>query len=302
VITESKKSDSKAQRKFLWAFIFFLPALFFQSSLFAFVSPLPFFIATLKDKSWIALLSLFSNSAIIYLLEKDVSISLIPVWFWLSIGITFPLLIRRTKKVPVAFFYSFIFSVVALLFTLQLFAQKSNLGMIEFVRTEISKGVDHLNTIPDHPIKKWTEEQGRSELVRNLMNELPSGVLIGIILCYWFNLLLAFRTIPGFLSNAFWGSYRNPEWLVWPTILCGFLYVYAEHALYYIGMNGLKVLLVFYGFQGLSIVTHFFNRKKIYGLIRPIVYGVIIFIASPFAFALGFFDLWFDFRRKFGQS
>ncbi len=302
MITNSNKFDSKAQRKFLWAFIFFLPSLFFQSSLFAFVSPLPFFIATLKDKSWVAFLSLFTNAAIVYFLEKDISVSLIPVWFWLSIGITFPLFIRRTKRVPSAFFYSFIICVATLLITLQVFAQKSQLGLVEFTRNEISKGVDHLLTIPEHPIKKWVEEQGRSELIRSLMTELPSGVLIGIILCYWFNLLLAFRTIPGFLSNAFWGSYRNPEWLVWPTILCGFLYIYSEHALYYIGMNGLKVLLVFYGFQGLSIVAYFFNRKKIYGLIRPIVYGVIIFMASPFAFALGFFDLWFDFRRKFGQS
>lgn len=302
MITDSKNSSATAQRKFLWAVPFFLPALFFQSSLFAFVSPLPFFIATLKDKTWIAFASLITNSALLYLLEKDLSTAIFPIWFWLSIGITFPMFIRRTKKVPSAFFYSFALCIAILTAGLQVLAQKSHLNLVDFARVEISTGIDHLLTIPDHPIKKWVEEQGRTELIRNLMIELPSGILIAITLCYWFNLLLAFRTIPGFLSNAFWGSYRNPEWLIWPTILSGFFYLYTEHALYYIGMNGLKVLLVFYGFQGLSIVTYFLNRKKIFGIIRPIIYGVIIFIASPIAFALGFFDLWFDFRRKFGQS
>jgi hypothetical protein len=67
-------------------------------------------------------------------------------------------------------------------------------------------------------------------------------------------------------------------------------------------MNGMKIFLLFYGFQGLSIVTYVLNQKQIYGLMRPLIYGLIIFIASPFAFALGFFDQWFDFRRKFGQS
>jgi len=302
VATRLKFKTGTVQSHWLWAVPFFLPALFFQSSLFAFISPLALFVATLKNKTWIAILALLSNSLILYAIEKDVPALALPVWYWVSIGISFPLFIRRTKRVPSAFFASFILSISVLLAGMNFVAKQNHLSMIEYSKAVISDNVNQLLTVPDHPIKKWVEEQGRSELIHNLMLELPSGILIAIILCYWFNLLLAFRTIPGFLSRAFWGSYKNPEWLIWPTLISGFLYAYSEHALFYLGMNGLKVLLVFYGFQGLSIVTYVLNQKQIYGLIRPLIYGLIIFVASPLAFALGFFDLWFDFRRKFGQS
>jgi hypothetical protein len=235
-------------------------------------------------------------------MERDPSLLAFPIWFWFSIGVSFPLLIRRLKKVPIAFFFSYLLAVLLLVAGALILAHEQHTSVVEYLRTEINFGIDRLLAIPDHPIKKWIAEQGRTELVHNLMTELPSGILIALILCYWFNLLLVFRTLPGFLSRAFWGSYRNPEWLVWPTLACAGLYIYAEHVPFYIGMNGLKVLLVFYGFQGLSIVTHFLNRRQIYGLIRAVIYIFLVLAAAPLAFALGFFDLWFDFRRKFGQS
>jgi len=192
---------------------------------------------------------------------------------------------------------------ISLLYTgITLLAHKQGLGPVDYVRSQLNLELERVMLIPDHPFQKWVEEMGKTELIRKVMTELPSLAMISIIICYWFNLLLAFRTLPGFLSRAFWGAYRNPEWLVWPTLLSAGLYIYGEHAPYYIGMNSLKVLLVFYGFQGLSIVTFFLNRRQIFGFFRALIYGVLIFIASPFAFALGFFDLWFDFRRKFGQS
>ncbi len=300
--TRFKNIPGTAQSRLLWAVPFFLPALFFQSSLFAFVSPLPLFAATLKNRTSIALLSIVSNAALLFAVEKDMVALALPIWYWLSIGVTFPLFIRRFKRVPGAFALSYLISISLLFAGGWYFAQTKGTNLIDLTRTQVSTSVDQLLTVQDHPIKKWIEQQGRSELIHNVMVELPSGIMIALIICYWFNLLLAFRVIPGFLSRAFWGSYRNPEWLVWPALICGFLYIYSEHALYYIGMNGIKVLMLVYGFQGLSIVTYMLNQKQIYGLLRPIIYGLIIFIATPFASALGFFDLWFDFRRKFGQS
>ncbi len=297
-----KTSSGAAQSWFLWAAPFFLPALFFQSSLFAFISPLPLFIVTLKNRTWISLVALFTNASIVYAMERNASILPLPIWFWLSIGITFPLFIRRLKRVPTAFLLSYSTAFLILIAGIAILAQGQHVNITEYLRSEINLGIDRMLAIPEHPIKKWVEEQGRTNLIHNLMTELPSGIMIAFIFCYWINLLLAFQTLPGFLSRAFWGAYRNPEWLVWPTILCALLYIYEEHALYYIGMNGLKVLLVFYGFQGLSIVTNFLNRRQIFGLIRAVIYGLLFFVMSPFVIALGFFDQWFDFRRKFGQT
>ena len=297
-----QSSSGTAQSWFLWAVPFFLPAFFFQTSLFAFISPLPFFIVTLKNRAWISLVALFTNASLLYAIDRDATLLTFPILFWFSIGISFPFFIRHLKRVPTAFLLSYSIAILFLVTGVAFLAHTQHLGIVDYLKSEINLGIDHLMAVPDHPVKKWIEEQGRTELVHQLMTELPSGIMIAVIICYWFNLLLVFRVVPGFLSRAFWGSYRTPEWLVWPTVLCGALYLVSDHAFYYLGMNGLKVLLVFYGFQGLSIVTNFLNRRQIFGLIRVVIYGLLIFVLSPFAFALGFFDLWFDFRRKFGQS
>ena len=297
-----QSSSGTAQSWFLWAVPFFLPAFFFQTSLFAFISPLPFFIVTLKNRAWISLVALFTNASLLYAIDRDATLLTFPILFWFSIGISFPFFIRHLKRVPTAFLLSYSIAILFLVTGVAFLAHTQHLGIVDYLKSEINLGIDHLMAVPDHPVKKWIEEQGRTELVHQLMTELPSGIMIAVIICYWFNLLLVFRVVPGFLSRAFWGSYRTPEWLVWPTVLCGALYLFSDHAFYYLGMNGLKVLLVFYGFQGLSIVTNFLNRRQIFGLIRVVIYGLLIFVLSPFAFALGFFDLWFDFRRKFGQS
>ncbi len=296
------KTNGAAQSWFLWAAPFFLPALFFQSSFFAFISPLPLFIITLKNRTWLSLLALLTNAILVFAMERNLELLTFPIWFWFSIGISFPLFIRRFKKVPTAFALSYGLAILFLWAGVAILAQGRSQGVIDFVHSELSQGIDRMMAIPQHPIQEWVKEQGKTELLHNIMLELPSGILIAIILCYWFNLLLVFRTLPGFLSRAFWGNYRTPAWLVWPTLLCAALYIYSEQALYYIGLNGLKVLLVFYGLQGLSVITNFLNRRQIFGLIRAVIFALLVFLAAPLLFAVGFFDQWFDFRRKFGQS
>jgi len=247
-------------------------------------------------------LALLTNAAFIFAVDRNLNELLVPIWFWFSIGISFPFFIRRWKQVPLAFFLSFSFAISSLSFGYIVLAHSKGSEVVEYVKSQLSVEIDHLTTIPEHPIKTWVAEQGKTEVIHEVMAEIPSVVMIALILCYWFNLLLTFRVLPGFLSHGFWGAYRNPEWLVWPTIVCAILYAFGDHALYYVGMNGLKVLLVFYGFQGLSIVAFFLNRKQVFGIIRAVIFGLLVFLASPFALALGFFDQWFDFRRKFGQS
>jgi hypothetical protein len=43
------------------------------------------------------------------------------------------------------------------------------------------------------------------------------------------------------------------------------------------------------------------TRNGIGGLGRILIFSVALFLALPLVLALGFFDLWFDFRKKFGQ-
>ncbi|MBS1959377.1 MAG: DUF2232 domain-containing protein [Bdellovibrionales bacterium] len=280
---------------------FLMSAVFYNSSIFLFISPLPLFILTLRNHLWISLLALVTNLALLSMTTDSVEMYVAGA-LWVGVGILFPLTIRKLGKIHQSFGLSFLFLVGLMVAGVYFQAHHVQQGMLDYVRAQVSIRMDQLLSFPDSPFKQFVEEQGKDELLRKVMTEVPATILALIVFCLWLNLLFASQLVKGFLSKTFWASYRNPEWLVFPTLICGGLYVFTDHAPYYIGLNGLKVFMVFYAMQGLSIISHLLNRYKILGIGRIIVFSVAILIAPPFVLALGFFDLWFDFRKKFGHS
>lgn len=280
---------------------FLLSALFFKSTLLAFISPLPLFILTLRNHPWVSLLALITNLALLSY-QAPASELWIAAGLWTGVGILFPLCIRKLGKIHQSFGLSFLFLVALVLLAIHINADRNQMTMIEYVRAEIGMAVDSLINLPDSPVKQLVQEEGRDGLFRKLMTELPSGILISLVFCLWVNLLFASQLVKGFLSKSFWANYRNPEWLIFPTIICGSLFAFGENALYFIGLNGLKLMMAFYGLQGLSVISHLLNRYKILGIGRAIAFAVAVFIVPPLVLALGFFDLWFDFRKKVGHS
>jgi uncharacterized protein YybS (DUF2232 family) len=280
---------------------FFLPFVFFQSAIFMMLSPLPLFVLTLRGTLPLAFAALGSNLILTRLAGANSNELLVLGVFWFGVGNLFPLLIRKSGKIQSSLVYAFLCMILMFLGSLQLRAHEIGIGAVDYLRSEISIGMDHLINLPNSPVKKLVDEQGRDGLFRQLMTELPSGLLIALLLSLWVNLLFASQIVPSFLSKSFWNRFRNPEWLVWPTLGSAALYAFAEHAPYYIGLNLFKLLMVFYAFQGLSILGFLMTRNGIAGLGRILIFSVALFLALPLVLALGFFDLWFDFRKKFGQ-
>ena len=64
-------------------------------------------------------------------------------------------------------------------------------------------------------------------------------------------------------------------------------------------INVFKVLMAIYSFQGISILSHFFDLWGLKGIFRMLSYGLALFFMMPLVLSVGFFDLWFDFRGKF---
>jgi hypothetical protein len=280
---------------------FLLPALFFQSAIFAFISPLPLFMLTLRNHLRVSAAALITNGVLLYYTGTSVEFS-VALAMWVMIGILFPFLIRKTARIQLSFGLSLLVFLGLVLALLLAHTSSLGVGPIEYVKSEISRGITELEALPESPVKKIIEEQGRDDVFRQIVTEIPSGFIITLVLAFWVNLLFASQLMKGFLSKSFWANYRNPEWLVWPTLLSAGLFAFGDHALYYIGLNAFKVFLVFYGLQGLSVISHLLNRYKILGLGRAVVFCLAIFVMMPIVISLGFFDLWFDFRRKFGQS
>ncbi len=92
--------------------------------------------------------------------------------------------------------------------------------------------------------------------------------------------------------------WRSPDWLVWPVICCGFALLISS-SVRIIALNGLIVLGTIYFLQGLSILGFFSEKLSVPQWIR--ILGIVLILVqqylSLFAAVLGFFDVWFDFRK-----
>jgi hypothetical protein len=144
----------------------------------------------------------------------------------------------------------------------------------------------------------------KEEWLRNL----PSSISIAILLQCWVAVTLMLRLNPArirerlAIPSTFHRLWKNPEWLVWPTIVSGFGALVLSGAAADTAGNLLKILLAFYGLQGLAILSGIFDLWKLRGLIRALAFFLVFTVMLPLVLALGFFDLWFDFRAKLRQS
>ena len=136
-----------------------------------------------------------------------------------------------------------------------------------------------------------------------LVRIIPAMVVISIFFVAWTSLLLARPLLrskalfsPAFGSLQQW---RSPEFLVWGVIGCGLLLLVPSRAIKVLALNGLLILMPVYFFQGIAIVSHFFNKKKFPRFLRLFLYGIIalqqLFLLA--VIGVGVFDIWLNFRK-----
>ncbi len=66
-----------------------------------------------------------------------------------------------------------------------------------------------------------------------------------------------------------------------------------------IGLNGLIVLMTIYFFQGIAIISFYFNKKNFSKGAKILLYGLIVLqqLLLFVVIGLGLFDAWLDFRK-----
>lgn len=152
------------------------------------------------------------------------------------------------------------------------------------------------------PETRMLEESIKSAIPM-IVRILPGASMASALLTAWLNLLVAkrFCMIRGLPLPAWgpWARWRAPELLVWIVILSGFALLLPVQQLQIIAMNALVVLGTIYLLQGLAIITFYFERWRLPRILQAIFYGFLVLqqFASLGAVLLGFFDIWFDFRR-----
>jgi uncharacterized protein YybS (DUF2232 family) len=98
--------------------------------------------------------------------------------------------------------------------------------------------------------------------------------------------------------------WQAPEYLVWGVIGCGLALFIPNASIKIIGLNGLLILMSVYFFQGIAIVSFYFNKKQFPRIIRIFLYTLIAVqqLVLLAVIGLGFFDMWFNFRKLAKQT
>jgi uncharacterized protein YybS (DUF2232 family) len=136
-----------------------------------------------------------------------------------------------------------------------------------------------------------------------LVRIIPSMAVALTLVVAWTSILLALPIIrsrnlyyPDFGSLKQW---KAPEPLVWFVIGSGLALLIPFQSLKIAGLNCMIVLMTIYFFQGIAIVSYYFEKKRFPRLLKIFIYSIIAMqqMILILVVGLGFFDMWLNFRK-----
>lgn len=136
-----------------------------------------------------------------------------------------------------------------------------------------------------------------------LVRIIPSMATALTLLVAWTSILLALPIIksknfycPDYGSLKQW---KAPETMVWFVIGSGLALLIPFQLLKIVGLNCIIVLMTIYFFQGIAIVSFYFEKKRFPRLLKIFIYSIIAMqqMILILVVGLGFFDMWLNFRK-----
>ena len=131
----------------------------------------------------------------------------------------------------------------------------------------------------------------------------PAIGIASTLVISWSTLLLARPLLKAarlrFPDFGTLNRWRAPENLVWLVIVSGLAAVTPVDGLMITGINGLIVLGTIYFFNGIAIVSYYFEAKHFSRPARICLYGLIALqqFLLIVVIGLGLFDIWLNFRK-----
>ncbi|MBC2714476.1 MAG: YybS family protein [Desulfobacteraceae bacterium] len=249
----------------------------------------------------------FSTLIFLLLFSGGLSADLFFIAGMLMLGFSMGEFIEKNLPVEKSIGYACGAVLFAGTFGLVLYGNISNLGLIRVVSDYIGKNLELTLALyesmgmPEESIMMLSNsmEQIRYVLVRIL----PSLCAAGLMFSGWLNLLLAKAVLRAPKSNyqsfGQLNSWKAPDFLVWGVIGCALMLLVPSIFLKMLGLNGMIIFTIIFFFQGIAIISFYFEKKKIPLVFRALLYGTII-IQQIFILAIagiGFFDVWLNFRQ-----
>jgi uncharacterized protein YybS (DUF2232 family) len=225
----------------------------------------------------------------------------------LGLGFLMAEMIAHRRPVDEIIAYSCAAVFGAIFFCIVFYANISAQGLFEMARGYVDENLRATIALyeaagaPEESIRAL--KSARSEIGAMVVRMLPSLGAVGLLFTAWLNLLAGrsligdLKSIRGNLSAL--NRWQSPDWLVWAVIAGIGLLLLPSQAAGFIGANAIAILTVIYFFQGIAVIAYFFEVKRIPLSLQWLTYLLIIIqqlLALPVA-ALGFLDVWADFRK-----
>lgn len=214
---------------------------------------------------------------------------------------------NRKLPVEILIIFSAFVALTAFLSGLFLYSSQMNLGMFAFVNEQVQKNLELTLKLYENmgmsmeSIKMFSDNFDRIQY--DLVRLIPAIVISLSLVMVWLNLLLSkimdARTRLNFYHFGPLNQWKAPEYLVWFAIGCGILLIFSGSGLRLLSVSGLLILMTVYFFQGIAIVSFYFEKKQFPRFLKIFMYSIIAVqqILLFFIIGLGFFDMWMNFRK-----
>lgn len=177
-------------------------------------------------------------------------------------------------------------------------------GVFENIEGDLRTAVEvMLKQLGGDSAEKGVLEQSIRDVLPTMARLVPGAAFASALVVSWLNVLVALRycriqylPLPPWRD---WSRWKSPEALVWGVVACGFSLMLPLYPLRMTALNGLLVLSIIYLFQGMSVVSFYFERWKLPRFLQAVGYGILLMqqLVTFGTILMGLFDVWFDFRR-----
>jgi uncharacterized protein YybS (DUF2232 family) len=287
----------------------FIPIIGFAAALFI---PMPILFYRLKLGRNTGAIVPAGTSLVVVFLIGGISLDVLFFAELLLIGFILGELIELNLSIEKTILYACGSALLSGLLALFIFSVLSGTNVHTIISQYVDKNLELTMVLyrnmgmPEESVQLIT--RSLDKIKRVLIIIIPALVSASTLFVAWISLLLAKPILksrslfyPDFGPLNVW---KAPDYLVWGVIGCGLSLFLPFEILKIIGLNGLLILMTVYFLQGIAIVSFYFNKKRFPRIVRIFLYTLIALqqLVLLVVIGLGFFDLWFNFRRLGKQT